>query len=234
MRRGYPAEPFPGWRALVVSAAAALPGLFTGVIIIGGVLSGVFTVTESAAVGAIYAFVVALVGYRTLTWPVLKTCLGSAVRTTAVTMVLVGTATSFAYLLALYEAPARIAALLLSVSERPVVVLLLINLAMLVLGCVMDMGPLILICTPIFLPVVRRLGMDPVQFGMVMMMNLGLGLCTPPVGNCLFVGCAIAKVPIEAVVRTMWPFCAAILVALALTTYVPFVSLALPHLAFGG
>jgi len=146
---------------------------------------------------------------------------------------LVGTATAFAYLLALYQLPDMLTRGLLAISENPIVILLLINLCLLLLGCVMDMAALILITTPIFLPVVVAIGMDPVQFGMVMMMNLGLGLTTPPVGAVLFVGCAIGKIPIEQVMRTIWPFYGAILLALLLTTYIPEVSLTLPRWLLG-
>lgn len=229
VRRGYPAETFPGWRAVVLSGLSALPGLMTAVVIIGGVLSGVFTVTESAAIGVIYALAVTLIVYRSLTPRAFWESVILSIRTTAMVMILIGTATSFAYFLALYEVPALILNVLLNISESPVIILLLINLALLVLGMFMDMGALILICTPIFLPVVKEIGMDPVQFGMILMMNLGLGLTTPPVGACLFVGCAIGKVRIEDVVKTIWPFYIAILIALALTTYVPAVSLTLPQ-----
>jgi len=155
------------------------------------------------------------------------------VRTTSMVMVLVGCASAFAYLLALYRVPESLAGVLLAISDNPVVILLILNVMLLVLGMIMDMAALILICTPIFLPVVKGFGMDPVQFGMILMMNLGLGLCTPPVGACLFIGCAIGKEKIERVVRTIWPFYLAILVALALTTYVPAVSMTLPNLLEG-
>ncbi|MFN3953993.1 MAG: TRAP transporter large permease [Pararhodobacter sp.] len=230
IRRGYPSKVFPGWRAVVYTAAGAIPGLMTVVVIIGGVLSGVFTVTESAAVGAIYALAVTALFYRSLSLRDFWESVTQTIRTTAMVMILVGTATAFAYFLAVYQVPAAILHLLTSISDNPIVIFLLINIALLALGLFMDMAALILICTPIFLPVVVRMGMDPVQFGMVMMMNLGLGLTTPPVGGCLFVGCAIAKVRIEHVVKTIWPFYLAIVVALMLTTYVPAVSMTLPNL----
>ncbi len=230
VRRGYPAEAFPGFRVAACAAASALPGFLTAVVIIGGVVSGIFTVTESAAVGVIYALLVTLLVYRSLTLRDFWDSVVQAIRTTAMVMVLIGTATSFAYFLALYQAPAAILDFLLGISEDPIVLLLLINIALLVLGAFMDMGALILICTPIFLPIVTKIGMDPVQFGMLLMMNLGLGLTTPPVGACLFVGCSIAKVRMESVVRTIWPFYAAVLIALLLTTYVPAISLTLPSL----
>jgi tripartite ATP-independent transporter DctM subunit len=228
VKRNYPAEAFPGFAVVLASAWTALPGLFTAVIIIGGVLSGVFTVTESGAIGVIWALAVTLFVYRSLSWEGFILAVTRAVRTTATVMILVGCATAFAYMLTLYRVPEQLSYMLYWISDNPIVILLILNLMLLVLGMIMDMAALILICTPIFLPVVVELGMDPVQFGMIMMMNLGLGLCTPPVGACLFIGCAIGKTRIENVVKTIWPFYLAILVALMLTTFVPAISLTLP------
>ena len=230
VRRGYPTGRFPGWRVVVAAGAAALPGFLTAAVIIGGVVSGVFTVTESAAIGVIYALLVTVAFYRSLSLTEFWAAVTQAIRTTAMVMILVGTAQAFSYFIALYQIPAAILAGMQSLSENRYVLLGLINLALLALGMVMDMGALILICTPIFLPVALQLGMDPVQFGMLLLMNLGLGLTTPPVGGCLFVGCAIAKMRMEDVIGTIWPYYLAILVALALTTYVPEVSLLLPRL----
>lgn len=230
VKRGYPSSAFPGWRAVARAGAGALPGFLTAVVIIGGVLSGVFTVTESAAIGAIYALLVTVFYYRSLNLGMFWKSVTQAIRTTAMVMILVGAATSFAYFLAIYQVPSLILDLLLSISDNRIVIFLLINISLLILGMFMDMAALILICTPIFLPVAIKLGMDPVQFGMVLMMNLGLGLTTPPVGGCLFVGCSIAKVPMESVLKTIWPFYLAIFVALMLTTYIPAVSLTLPNM----
>mgnify|MGYP001825808523 CR=1 FL=1 len=230
VRRGYPAEKFPGWSALAISFIVALPGLFTAVIIVGGVLSGIFTVTESGAFGTIYAALVTLIVYRSLTWQNFRTAVARAVRTTAMVMILVACASAFGYMLTFYQVPARMIGFMTSISTDPIAILLMINVMLLVLGMIMDMAALILICTPIFLPVANSLGMDPLQFGMVLMMNLGLGLCTPPVGACLFVGCAIGKLPIEKAVRTIWPFYLAILAALIMTTFIPAISLTLPGL----
>ena len=230
VKRGYPAEKFPGWQSLALTFAAALPGLFTAVIIVGGVLSGIFTVTESGAFGAIYAALVTLIVYRGLNWENFKLAVVRAVRTTSMVMILVACAAAFAYMLTFYQVPSRMISFMTGISEDPIAILLMINLMLLLLGMIMDMAALILICTPIFLPVVKSLGMDPIQFGMILMMNLGLGLCTPPVGACLFVGCAIGKVPIERAVLTIWPFYIAILIALVLTTFVPAVSLTLPSM----
>jgi hypothetical protein len=156
-----------------VDAGGCDAGLLTAVIILGGVLSGVFTVTESAAAGAIWALLVTLLVYRALSWPDFLLAVRTSVRTTAVVFLLVGTATAFAWLLAMYRLPELLTEGMLSISGNPVVILIMINLCLLALGCVMDMAALILITTPIFLPVVVAIGMDPVQFGMVMMMNLG-------------------------------------------------------------
>jgi tripartite ATP-independent transporter DctM subunit len=230
IKHGYPAQAFPGWRTVAITAASAIPGFITAVIIVGGVLSGVFTVTESGAFGALYALIITAVVYRSLSWSDFVTAVTSAVRTTAMVMILIGCASAFAYLLAFYQVPSHLSALLVTISENPIVILLMVNLMLLVLGMIMDMAALILICTPIFLPIATGIGMDPVQFGIMMLMNLGLGLCTPPVGTCLFVGCAVGKIPIEDALKSIWPFYLAILFALILVTYFPAISLTLPGL----
>lgn len=228
IKHNYPAEAFPGWRVVARSAAEAIPGLVTAIIIVGGTLSGVFTVTESGAFGAIYALLLTTFYYRSLTLASFFTAVKGAVRTTSMVMILIAFASSFAYLLALYQVPAKLSDLLVSISDNPLIILLMINVILLVLGMIMDMAALILICTPIFLPIAKGLGMDPTQFGIMMLVNLGLGLCTPPVGTCLFVGCAVGKIKIEEALKSIWPFYIAILAALILVTYVPSVSLWLP------
>ncbi|WP_193142284.1 MULTISPECIES: TRAP transporter large permease [unclassified Meridianimarinicoccus] len=230
VKRGYQAEKFPGWAALMMAFLGALPGLLTAVIIVGGVLSGVFTVTESGAFGAIYAFLVTLLVYRSITWTNFRTAVAQSVRTTSMVMILIACAGAFAYMLTFYRVPDKTIDLLTALTDNPILILLMINIALLVLGMIMDMAALILICTPIFLPVAVSMGVDPYQFGMILLVNLGLGLCTPPVGSCLFVGCAVGKLPMEQAVRTIWPFYIAILVALMLITFVPAVSLTLPAL----
>ncbi|UYG00748.1 TRAP transporter large permease [Halomonas sp. GD1P12] len=230
VKRGYRGEAFPGWQALFLSLVASLPGLMTAVIIVGGVLSGILTVTESGAFGAIYAIVVTALVYRELTWSSFRAAVIQSVKTTSLVMILVGCASAFSYLLALYNVPEMLTTGLVSISDRPLVIFLMLNIILLILGMIMDMAALILICTPIFLPVAMQFGMDPIQFGIIMMMNLGLGLCTPPVGSCLFVGCVIGKIKIEHAVRTIWPFFLALFVALMLVTYIPAVSLTLPGL----
>ncbi|SDO12645.1 TRAP transporter large permease [Vreelandella arcis] len=228
VKRGYKGEAFPGWYALMISFFASIPGLMTAVIIVGGVLSGILTVTESGAFGAIYAIVVTGLVYRELTWASFKAAVVQSVKTTSLVMILVGCASAFSYLLALYNVPEMLTTGLMAISDKPVVIFLMLNIILLILGMIMDMAALILICTPIFLPVAMQFGMDPIQFGIILMMNLGLGLCTPPVGACLFVGCVIGKIKIEEAVRTIWPFFLALFAALMLVTYVPAISLTLP------
>ncbi len=229
VKRGYPKDAWPGWRAVGIGFVGAFPGMFAAVIIIGGTLSGIFTVTESAAIGAIYALLVTVFVYRSLSFGDFWKATINATKTTAMVMLLIGTANAFGYVLALHQVPAKTIELMHGISNNPYMILLIINVILLILGCIMDMAGLILICTPIFLPVVKSIGMDPVQFGMLMMLNLGTGLCTPPVGTCLFVGCSIGKIRIEEAVRTIWPFYLAMFVALMFVTYVPVVSLWVPY-----
>jgi tripartite ATP-independent transporter DctM subunit len=230
VKRGYASEVFPGFVMLFKDFIMALPGLMTAIIIVGGVLSGIFTVTESGAFGAIYAFIVTIIVYRALPWKKFKQAVINSVRTTSMVMILIACSGAFAYLLTFYQVPTKMSVFLTDISDNPVVILLMINLMLLFLGMIMDMAALILICTPIFLPVASSIGVDPYQFGMLLMMNLGLGLCTPPVGSVLFVGCAVGGVRLEDAVKTIWPFYLAILIALMLVTFIPAISLTLPNL----
>ncbi len=230
VKRGYTSEVFPGFVILAQHFFTAIPGLMTAVIIVGGVLSGIFTVTESGAFGTIYAFLVTIIVYRSLSWEKFKLAVVNSVRTTSMVMILIACSGAFAYLLTFYQVPEKTAALLTSISENPVIIILMINMVLLLLGMIMDMAALILICTPIFLPVAISIGIDPYQFGMILLINLGLGLCTPPVGACLFVGCAVGGVKLEDAIKTIWPFYIGILVALMLVTFVPAISLTLPNL----
>lgn len=230
VKRGYSSEPFPGFLILFQHFILALPGLMTAIIIVGGVLSGIFTVTESGAFGTIYAFLITILVYRALSWEKFKLAVTNAVRTTAMVMVLIACSGAFAYMLTFYQVPEKMSNFLVGISENPVIILLMINLMLLLLGMIMDMAALILICTPIFLPIAMSIGVDPYQFGMILLMNLGLGLCTPPVGSCLFVGCAVGDVKLEDAVKTIWPFYIAILVALMLVTFIPAISMTLPNM----
>ena len=227
--RGYPAEAFPGFAALVRIFVVAFPGLLLILIIIGGVRSGIFTATESSMIAVVYAFLVTLLVYRTLKWEEFKVATAQATRTTAMVLMLIGGAASFGWFMALFEIPAIMISFMNGISDNPYVIFMLINVILLFLGCFMDMSPLIIICTPIFLPVVTSYGMDPVHFGMVLIVNLGIGLCTPPVGTVLFVGCAVGRVPILSVVRHIWPFYIAGFATLMMVTYIPAISLYLPN-----
>ncbi len=203
-------------------------GLITVVIIMGGILTGVFTPTESAAVACVYAFLVTFLVYRDYQWRELPHLVHRVIKTVAMVMMLIGFSVAFGYLMALMQIPAKITALFLSVSSDKYVFLLLVNLLLLLLGTFMDVAPMLLICTPIFMPVIAKLGIDPVHFGMIMILNLGIGLITPPVGPTLFVGCAIGKVSMEQVSKELWPFYGAMCLALMLVTYIPAISLWLP------
>jgi len=227
-RRGYKAGVFPGWRALARALAGAAPGFMIIVIIFGGILGGVFTPTESSAIAVVYTAIVARVVYRALGAAAFARAVAGAVQTTAMVMLIIGAAASFGWLLALTEFPQTLANGMAALTDNPIVTLLMINLILLVLGTFMDMAPLIIIGTPIFLPVAMNAGMDPVQFGIVMLLNQGIGLVTPPVGSVQFVGCGIGKIRMEDAMRTIWPFYAALFAALMLVTYVPAASLWLP------
>ncbi|MDX2238220.1 MAG: TRAP transporter large permease [Hyphomonadaceae bacterium] len=229
-RRGYKAGVFPGWRALARALAGAAPGFMIIVIIFGGILGGVFTPTESSAIAVVYTAIVARLVYRALGAAAFARAVAGAVQTTAMVMLIIGAAASFGWLLALTEFPQTLANGMAALTDNPIATLLLINLILLVLGTFMDMAPLIIIGTPIFLPVAMDAGMDPVQFGVVMLLNQGIGLVTPPVGSVQFVGCGIGKIRMEDAMRTIWPFYAALFAALMLVTYVPAASLWLPGL----
>jgi tripartite ATP-independent transporter DctM subunit len=215
-------------RQSIKVAFDAFWGLITIFIILGGILSGIFTATESAAIACVYAFVVTMFIYRDYKWRDLPHLLHRVVKTVAMVMILIGFAAAFGYLMAIMQIPAMATKFFLEVSNNKYVILFMINVLLLVLGTFMDMAPLILICTPIFLPVIKSLGIDPVHFGMIMLVNLGIGLITPPVGPTLFVGCAIGKVTMEEVSKELWPFYGAMCLALLLITYIPAISLWLP------
>ncbi len=228
--KGYAAGRFYGWRQLARSFVVALPGLLSAVIILGGILSGVFTATESSAIAVIYTIIVATLVYRSLNWDGFIQASTNAVKTTAMVMMIIGSASAFGWMLAVTEVPTQLSDALLSVSSNPLVILLIVNIVLVLLGTFMDMSPLIVITTPIFLPVMTGIGMDPVQFGIMLILNLGLGLVTPPVGSVLFVGCAIGGVRVEDTIKTIWPLYLVFLVVLGLVTYLPQTSLLLPAL----
>ena len=209
--------------------ADAMWGLMTMGIILGGILSGVFTATESASIAVVWAFFVTMFIYRDYKWKDLPKLMHRTVKTVTIVMILIGFAASFGYIMTMMQIPLKITTLFTSFSSEAWVILACINIMLLVLGTLMDMAPLILILTPILLPVIKSIGIDPVHFGMIMMVNLGIGLITPPVGAVLFVGSAVAKLKIEQVVKAMKPFFVILLFVLMLVTYVPQISLWLPR-----
>jgi tripartite ATP-independent transporter DctM subunit len=231
VKRGYPTRGnFPGWREVLNAWVAALPGLFIVIIILAGILSGVFTAAESAATAVLWALIVTLFVYRTLSWEnFIKSC-AKACKTTGVVLLLIGISSAFGYFMALYEVPQKTGELMTSVSSNPLVIFLMINIMLFLLGTFLDMAATILVCTPIFLPIAMQYGMDPAQFGIVMLINCALGLNTPPVGVTQFVGCAIGGISVGQVMKSILPFYGALTLCLMLVTYVPTFSLWLPSL----
>ena len=230
VKRGYPSGTFPGWAIVARSLAAALPGLFVVVLILGGTLSGIFTATESAAVAVLYALFLCTVVYRTLKRERFLKAAAKAVKTTDVVLLLIGIAAAFGYIISLYEVPDLTGKFLSGLSSTPWVIFLYGNIILFILGTFLDMAATILVCTPIFLPICMKYGMGEIQFGMVMLINCALGLNTPPVGTTQFVGCAIGGVSVGTVTKTIWLFYGALIFALMLVTCVPAFSLWLPNL----
>ena len=229
-RENFPrGEPIPFRRAVRI-VIDAFWGMLTVIIILGGILSGIFTPTESAAVACLYAFFVTMFIYRDYRWRDLPQLLGRVVRTVGMVMIMIGFSVAFGYMMALMRVPAKASEVFLSIADDKYTLLLLINVLLLFLGTFMDLAPMLLICTPIFLPIITKFGIDPVHFGIVMILNLGIGLLTPPVGPTLAVGCAIGKVTMEAVSRSIMVFYVPMLIVLLLVTYLPELSLWLPRL----
>ncbi|UCU95590.1 TRAP transporter large permease [Hydrogenophaga taeniospiralis] len=228
-KHGYPkGEVIPLKQALKI-CGEAMWGLMTMVIILGGILSGVFTANESASIAVVWAFFVTMFIYRDYRWSDLPKLMHRTVKTVTIVMILIGFAAAFGYIMTLMMIPLRVTSFLTELSDNKYVILALINVLLIVLGTLMDMSPLILILTPILLPVVKMMGVDPVHFGMIMMVNLGIGLITPPVGTVLFVGSAIAKLKIGVVSKALMPFFVALFVVLLMVTYLPWLSLWLPR-----
>src|ERR1700674_4271574 len=228
-RDGHPVGRTVPLREAVKIIFEALWGLVTLAIILGGILGGVFTAIEAGAVACVWAFFVAMLLYRDYRWRDLPALIHRTLSTVAMVMTLIACASSVGYVMALTQMPAKITAFFLTFSSDKNVILFLINGILLVLGCLVDMAPSILITTPILLPVVMKFGVDPVHFGMIMLLNLGIGLCHPRVGATLFVGCAVGRVTIEQVVKEIWPFYGVMFLVLMLVTYIPAISLWLPH-----
>jgi tripartite ATP-independent transporter DctM subunit len=229
-KRGYAVEAFPGFRAVLTRLVAALPGLLLVALIFFGIRAGIFTAVESASVAVVYALIVTSLVYRQLRWrDFVETC-AHAARTTGTILLVIASAASFGWLLAYLEVPGAAVAFLTALSSDKNVLLLMMVLVLLVLGTFMDLAPLIIICTPIFLPVAKAIGVDPVHFGVILILKGGLSLISPPLGSVLFVGTAIGKISIGEALRTIWPFWFAAFGVLLLVTFVPALSLWLPSL----
>lgn len=229
VKRNYPVgESLPLKEKIAATKEASL-GLFTVVIVVGGVVTGFYTATEAAAVAALYAFIVTFFVYRDVPLSHMGIILRKSLRTLAIVMALIATSNAFGWMLAYLKVPTMATEALLSISSDKYVVMLVINVLLLFLGCIMDMAPLILITTPILMPVITKIGVDPVHFGIIMMLNLSIGLLTPPVGSTLFVGCAIGKISIEKLSRTLLPFYVVMILVLLIITYIPEVVMFIPN-----
>jgi tripartite ATP-independent transporter DctM subunit len=232
-RQNFPkGEVVPLRRALKI-ALDAVWGMVTVAIIIGGILSGIFTPTEAGAVAVVYAFFVTMFIYRDIKWSELPKLIARVVRTVGMVMIMIGFSIAFGYMMAIMRVPAMATQFFVDISSDKYMFLLWVNILLLVLGTFMDLAPMLLICTPIFLPVIKAFGIDPVHFGIIMILNLGIGLLTPPVGPTMVVGCAIGRVSMEAVSRSILVFYIPMLIVLALVTYIPALTLWLPNLLLG-
>ena len=212
---------------LLALAASAL--LHLVLIVVVGVVGGVFTATESAAIAVIYSLVVSVFIYRGLDWKGVWRVMGDCVDTLSIVLILIATSSIFGYCLTRLHVPVMAANAITGFTNNPIVLALLLNLILLILGCIMDMAPIILIATPILLPIATSIGLDPVQFGIMVVLNCGIGLLTPPVGAVLFIGSAVSKVPMERVVKATLPFYLCMIITLLLITFVPAISLWLPQ-----
>ena len=225
----YPAGESTSFRRILSSFLNALPSLLLLVVVIGGIVTGIFTATEASGIAVLYTLVLALI-YKELNWKKLHDIFLSSVGTTAIVMLLIATSMSMSWVMSYESIPQTVSDTLLALSDNKFVILLIINLLLLFVGTFMDMTPAVLIFTPIFLPVLQNLGVDPVHFGILMVMNLCVGLCTPPVGSVLFIGVSVAKTSIQKVIKPLLPLYVAMFIVLLLVTFVPEISLWLPGL----
>jgi tripartite ATP-independent transporter DctM subunit len=232
-RRGYPVAQKPSIADVWDTLLKALPSLMLIVLIMGGIIGGIFTATEASAIAVVYTFILAVIVYREVKIKQLPSIILESAVTTSIVLLLVGASMGMSWAMANADIPYMIADALLAVSDNPLIVLLIINIILLIVGIFMDMTPAVLIFTPIFLPIVLNLGIDPVHFGIMMTFNLAIGICTPPVGSALFIGCSVANVSIDKVIKPLLPFYAALFIALMAVTFIPQLSLFLPGLILG-
>ncbi|CAD5259761.1 MULTISPECIES: TRAP transporter large permease [unclassified Imperialibacter] len=230
LKKGYKSNETTGVKIFFKSFFGALPSLLLLVIVIGGIIAGIFTATEASAIAVLYTLILSMVVYKEVKYKDLPRILLDTTLTTTIVLMLVATSMGMSWVLSYENIPQGVSDFLLNVSDNPVVILLIINLLLLAVGTFMDMTPAVLIFTPIFLPVVVQMGMNPIHFGIVMVMNLCIGLCTPPVGSLLFVGCSVAGLSIQKVLKPLLPLFLAMIAVLLLVTYVPALSLWLPEL----
>lgn len=226
--KGYPVGARLPLKLVFSKIAAAIPSLLMIIVVIGGIIKGAFTATEAGAIAVVYSFVLAVLVYKEVAWADLGKILLKSTETTAIVLALIATSAAMSWILSYENIPQSISAGLLALSENPIIILLIINLILLVVGAFMDMTPAVLIFTPIFLPVAMELGVSPLHFGIMMILNLSIGLVSPPVGSVLFVACAVAKVKLEQMIKPLMPMYAAMIVVLMLVTYVPAISEWLP------
>lgn len=229
-KRNYPVSPTPSMSEALKITLDALPSLLLIVVVIGGIVGGIFTATEGSAIAVIYTFVLSRFFYKSLSGEDMKKMLQDTVKMTGIILFLIGASSIMSWAMAFSQIPAFITKILLSASDNRYVLLFLINVILLVVGTFMDLTPAILIFTPIFLPIASKLGMHPIQFGIMMVFNLCIGMCTPPVGSALFIGSGIANVRLEKVVKALIPFFLVLIVTLLMITYIPEISLFLPRL----
>ena len=233
VKRNYPkGDPF-SLKNFLSQLKVSIWALAAIVIVVFGVVGGVFTATESAAIAVIYSLFVAVFVYKGLDWKGVWKSLDQCVETLAIVMILISTSSAFGYCLTTLHVPTMAANLITGVSSNPIVIAIMINIILLVLGMIMDMAPIILIATPILLPVAQSIGIDPIQFGIMVVLNCGIGLLTPPVGSVLFIGCAVGKRPMDKVVKETLPFYLCMIIALLLITFIPDISLIVPKLLGG-
>ena len=229
-KRNYGAGDKSSFMQILKAFKGAILSLLLIVIVLGGILGGIFTATEAAAIAVLYSFILAVIVYREVKIRELPGILLQSGITTAVVMFLIAASQAMSWIMARENIPQNVSAVLIALSNSKIIILLIINLILLFVGTFMDMTPAVLIFTPIFLPVVTKLGVSPIHFGLIMIANLCIGICTPPVGTCLFVGCGVGNTTISKVLPSLLPFFAAMIVALMLVTYIPALSLFIPHL----
>ncbi len=232
-KRNYPKGDRYSMKEALIIIKDGILGMMTIAIIMIGVTTGFFTATESAAIACIYSFIITFFVYRDIPLKTMWVILKRTTRTLAMVLAVIAAANGFCWIMSYLRIPEMATQALLSISDNKYVLLILINIFLLVLGCIMDVAPLIVITTPVLIPVIQQIGMNPIQFGIVLLCNLAIGMCTPPVGATLFAGCAVGKIPMEKCMKGIIPFYAAMVIVLLLVTYVPAVSLFLPNLLMG-